>query len=158
MEVRYKMAIWQKGGVKGRIKLKNRSGIDAKVTIFDVRGDEATLGNTSVLLEDISLEGLQFLSYLRFPVNTDYRLRFTITLGEWEFALLGQVMWRSKQENMFAYGCRFEPDADLKKALSVALQQQIRSMCPNHHRIHYLYQRFMERQFDPKQAAINKSV
>ena len=82
------MAIWQKGGVKGRIKLKNRSGIDAKVTIFDVRGDEATLGNTSVLLEDISLEGLQFLSYLRFPVNTDYRLRFTITLGEWEFALL----------------------------------------------------------------------
>ncbi|UVI31628.1 PilZ domain-containing protein [Paenibacillus spongiae] len=121
------------------VRIRLRGGIQAKVSIVHVFDSSVETGHTSVLLNDMSPSGLQFAAHLRFPVSRDYTIRVLITFGEWQFSLIGHVVWRRREENLYVYGCELLSDRSLQAAIVQALHQKLQRMSPNRDRIHRIY-------------------
>ncbi|MBM7567341.1 hypothetical protein JOC55_004303 [Paenibacillus sacheonensis] len=112
--------------------------------------------SASVLIQDISPEGMQFLTYLRFPVSQDYRIRINLSFGEWQFSLAGHVNWRRLDENQYLHGCEFTPDPGIRRALSAALKEKLRLMIPEQQRIYELYRRVLDASQETAASVIDK--
>ncbi|REE92790.1 PilZ domain-containing protein [Paenibacillus taihuensis] len=123
------------------IRIRLRDGAHAEVSICNVDGEGADSGASVVLLHNMSPTGLRFQSHLRFPVSKSYLLQFSITLDEWQFCLLGHVVWRRKEDNFYVYGCSFIPDDGIRKAIVCALLAKLQTMSPRQVRIHELYRK-----------------
>lgn len=141
---------------RDQVRISVRDKVDAAITICNVFGQHVEAGTTPVLLEDISLSGMKFQTFLKFPVNKNYTLRVRVTLGEWDFSLLAHVLWRRKEENLYVYGCSFLPDNKLRRALAAALQDKLRLMNPTYYRIHQLYQRMVGEAMSPVSYRMDK--
>ena len=143
---------------RDQIRISVRDKVDAAITIHNVFGQDVETGTTPVILEDISLSGMKFQTFLKFPVNKDYTLRVRLTLGEWDFSLLAYVVWRRKEENLFVYGCSFLPDDKLRRALAAAIGEQLRLMNPRNYRIHQLYHRMVSETLNPAAFRMDKRM
>lgn len=126
------------------MRIRIRSGAEAAISIIDVLGKSAESSATRVILHDLGPYGMQFQTHLRFPVSSDYAIRAVITLGDWEFSVIGHVKWRRAEENQYVYGCEFIPDRNLSLAIVRALGEKLREMSPRQLRIHDLYRRMSE--------------
>jgi hypothetical protein len=88
---------------------------------------------------------MQFLTHLRFPVSPDYTVGVMIVLGEWQFRLAGNIVWRRREENQYAYGCCFQPDRNMRAALLKAISWKLADNNPRQEWIHELYRRLQEK-------------
>ncbi|RAP75299.1 PilZ domain-containing protein [Paenibacillus montanisoli] len=128
------------------IRIKLRDGVGAEMSICQVQGEPGEASKPSpILLQNMSPAGLQFLSHLRLPVSTDYMLQFSITLGEWQFGLLGHVVWRRREGNHYIYGCAFLPDESIRKSIGCALLAKLQAMSPKRLVVHELYRRMVNK-------------
>ncbi|WP_308638454.1 PilZ domain-containing protein [Paenibacillus silvisoli] len=134
---------------RGHIRIRLRDGVGAEMSICQVQGEpgepEEMSKSSPILLQNMSPGGLQFLSHLRLPVSDGYMLQFSITLGEWQFGLLGHVVWRRKEDNHYIYGCELLPDDSIRKSIVCALLAKLQTMSPKQQRIHELYRRMTYR-------------
>lgn len=121
------------------VRIRLREGIQAKVSIAHVFDSSVETGHTPVLLNDMSPSGLQFAAHLRFPVSKDYSIRLLVEFAEWQFSLIGHVVWRRREENLYVYGVELLPDRRLQAAIVRALQEKLQRMNPNRDRIHRIY-------------------
>ena len=82
--------------------------ISASMTIIRIKGKNLQLGKTEVLIEDLGLGGLRFLSSLKMSVHPEIILEFeTEILGE-IIKFYGMIVWlRELQEGIFQYGLEF---------------------------------------------------
>lgn len=80
----------------------------ASMTLIRIHGRKVELGNTNVLIEDIGLGGLRFLSDIRLTVHRDIILEFeTEILGE-TINMYGSVVWMHEAKpGIFQYGLEF---------------------------------------------------
>jgi len=80
----------------------------ASMTLIRIYGRKVELGKTDVLIEDIGLGGLRFLSNIRLTVHRDIILEFeTEILGE-TITLYGSVVWmKEARPGIFQYGLEF---------------------------------------------------
>ncbi|SEO14437.1 PilZ domain-containing protein [Paenibacillus sp. OV219] len=134
------------------IRIRLREGAQAEVSICHIQGEGADSASSTVLLHNMSPAGLRFQSHLRFPVSKSYLLQFSITLDEWQFCLLGHVVWRRKEDNYYVYGCTFIPDEEIRKAIMCALLAKLQAMSPRQVRIHELYRRLTYK----KESSLNR--
>ena len=124
----------------------SREGIQAKVSISNVQGSDVDSREIPVYLDDISPSGLRFLTYLRFPVSSDYTVRFMITFGEWQFNITGTIVWRGKEENQYVYGCLFYPDRTrYEERLYKRFPGNYLTSHPQGKHIHELYRRLSDK-------------
>jgi len=143
----------QEHRTRKHIRVRLRTGVRAKVSIM-TNSDHSELSREApILLNDLSPGGIQFMTHLRFPICNQYVLRFLIAFGEWEFSVVGHVVWRRKSENQYVYGCSFEPDSHLSQAIVRALGTELWTMNPQQHRIHELY-----RQMTGARPLVNKRL
>ncbi|MFC5652851.1 PilZ domain-containing protein [Paenibacillus solisilvae] len=135
------MAIANKQAVQHRqhIRIRIREGIQVRLSIVNVHGKDVESRDIPVYLKDISPSGLRFWTHLRFPVSCDYTVRFMITLGEWQFNLAGNIVWRGKDENQYVYGCLFFPDQKLRRALIQAISWKLSEGFPLGKQIPQIY-------------------
>lgn len=140
------MAIANKQAIQHRqhIRIRIREGIQVRVSISNVQGSNVDSREIPVYLKDISPSGLRFLTYLRFPVSCDYTVRFMITIGEWQFNVAGNIIWRGKEENHYVYGCLFNPDRLIRRALIQAISWKLSEGHPQGKHIHELYRRLSD--------------
>ncbi|WP_219835823.1 PilZ domain-containing protein [Paenibacillus sp. R14(2021)] len=124
-----------------QVRIRLRGIVLASITIDSVADRAVQTGGMPVLVDNLSMNGLEFMTHLRLPVSRDYQIRISLKMNEWEFSLLANVAWRRVQENMYAYGCSFIPDVQMKQALAAALEHQLTYMNPKYRRIHELYVR-----------------
>ncbi|MFK2827151.1 EAL domain-containing protein [Bacillus sp. B190/17] len=95
----------------------------ASMTLIRIYGRKVELGKTSVLIEDIGLGGLRFLSDIRLTVHRDILLEFeTEILGEM-ITVYGSVVWITEvKPGFFQYGLEFlmgeSERSDLAKVLN----------------------------------------
>jgi len=126
------------------IRIRLRTGVQAKVSVMTNSNHPELSREAPVLLNNLSPGGIQFVTHLRFPICDQYALRFLIAFGEWEFSVVGHVVWRRKSENQFVYGCSFVPDSHLSRAIVRALGTELQTLNPQQHRIHELYRQMTE--------------
>lgn len=98
--------------------------LSADMTIARYKGKDISLGNSEVLLEDIGLGGVRFISNIELAVIPDIILRFeTEILGE-VVAFLGRIVWKKDiDDEVYEYGLEFIIDErdrdDLAKVLNM---------------------------------------
>lgn len=80
----------------------------SSMTVIQIRGRKVELGKTNVLIENIGLGGLRFLSDIRLTVHREIILEFeTELLGELT-QMYGSVVWMKEvKPGVFQYGVEF---------------------------------------------------
>jgi hypothetical protein len=105
--------------------------LSAQLTILSYKGKELSFGSTEVLVQDIGLGGLRFMSHLKLILRPDIVYGFyTIVMGI-ELKLSGKIVWsRERKMGIYEYGVEFlieEKDRDKLTALLHDLSFKLRS-------------------------------
>ena len=82
--------------------------LEADILLVSIAGRSMQLGVSTVLIEDISIGGLRFVSTLKLPIRGDVVYQFkTEILGE-SITLNGSIVWKEEiNEDLVEYGIRF---------------------------------------------------
>lgn len=92
-----------------------------------------------VLVVSLSPSGLRFITHLRFPVASNYRLGIELQLLQVQLELKGCIKWRTVDENLYEYGLQLIQSDTEKDLLSKLLHEYLRTVLPRQLRIHRLY-------------------
>ncbi|MWC30412.1 hypothetical protein [Paenibacillus sp. MMS18-CY102] len=116
----------------GQVWLHMRQPSSTYLSIITGRaGASITSRRTPVLLTQLSVTGVRFMTYLRFPVDEGYKVNLHIVFREWEFGLLGRITMRQREDNMLMYECAIDPDPAIRKAIAGAMLDLVRSADPD---------------------------
>lgn len=109
-----------------RIKFMQR--LETKLTILAIKGKKVNIGNTKVLVKDMSPGGLCFIANIHLPIGREIILQFSSRLIEEEFYLQGYCVWTNEIEGgLLEYGVEFIVDENKRAELIQLLNKvQIR--------------------------------
>ncbi|MFK2825228.1 EAL domain-containing protein [Bacillus sp. B190/17] len=96
----------------------------ASMTLVQIGGRRVELGKTNVLIENIGLEGMRFLSDMRLTVHPNIILEFETKLFHQTIKMYGSVSWMNEvQADIFQYGLEFLVAEKERSELSRLLNQ-----------------------------------
>jgi len=91
--------------------------LSSQMTLTTILGNQVTLGNTEILIEDIGPGGLRFLSTIQLPVRPDITYQFNTKIMGEIITLNGHVVWKEEVKGIFQYGLKFIMDETQRDAL-----------------------------------------
>ncbi|WP_428909990.1 EAL domain-containing protein [Niallia sp. Krafla_26] len=96
----------------------------ASMTLTRIHGKDVNLGKTEVLVEDIGLGGLRFLSDIRLPIHRDILLEFKTEILGKTITMYGSIVWMKElKSNIYQYGVEFAIDEQERSHLSKLLNK-----------------------------------
>lgn len=96
----------------------------ADMTLTKIHGRNVKLGKSEVLVENIGLGGLRFLSNLRLPVHQDIILEFETEILGNTITLYGSVAWMKElKHQIYQYGLEFSIDENERTNLAKLLNK-----------------------------------
>lgn len=82
--------------------------LPAKMYITKVGKKNVSLGHANILVENISLGGMLFLTTLSIPVVSQMKFRFELEMMDEKFVIDGNLVHKNEiKENIFSYGVSF---------------------------------------------------
>lgn len=82
--------------------------LSATMTVVKIKGKSIELGKSEVLIEDIGLGGIRFISNIKLAVHPDIVLEIETTLLGKAVKMCGAIVWlREQQSGVFQYGLEF---------------------------------------------------
>lgn len=91
----------------------------AKLYITEVNNRQVNLGYATILVENISLSGLRFLSTFKLPVKSNFKLSFKLELMNELFDLEGALVYRNEDKpEIYAYGVSFNMNSSEQDELA----------------------------------------
>lgn len=115
MEARYLQPKKQKKYIKPEkerrkyFRLNFPSHLLAKLYLTEVNNQKVDMGYATILIENISLGGIRFLSTLRLPVASNIKLNFYLELMNESFYLDGSLVYKNEEkQDIFSYGVAFK--------------------------------------------------
>lgn len=96
----------------------------AKMYITKTEDKQVNIGYAFILLENISIGGIRFLSNFKIPVVSALKLRFEFKMmGEW-FNLDGKLVYQNKEaDDLYAYGVSFNISEGEQHRLAKVINQ-----------------------------------
>ncbi|VEF49421.1 PAS/PAC sensor-containing diguanylate cyclase/phosphodiesterase [Bacillus freudenreichii] len=93
--------------------------LSADMTIIKFMGKDITLGRTEVLINDIGLGGLSFVSNIKIAVRPDVILSIETELFGEIIEFVGRIVWSKElNEDAYHYGFEFMVDEDERAAIA----------------------------------------
>ncbi|MEH7254539.1 EAL domain-containing protein [Neobacillus niacini] len=93
--------------------------LEADMTLVSIAGRNMALGKSNVLIHDMSLGGLRYVSTLKLPVRGDVLFKFEIEILGKIIKLVGSIVWKEEiNEDLIEYGVQFKYEKDEQTALS----------------------------------------
>ncbi|RWZ54946.1 EAL domain-containing protein [Halobacillus fulvus] len=82
--------------------------LHAQMMIKEVKGKKIAAGRTKILIKDLSIGGLKFVSSLNIPVRPDVKMEFEVTILGETFSMDGQILWKNEMNfTTYDYGVQF---------------------------------------------------
>lgn len=78
------------------------------MAIVQYKGKPVKMGKTEVIIENIGVGGLCFLSHVSLPVNPEMIMRFRTSICGEELAVNGIIVWSEEAGKHFRYGVKFQ--------------------------------------------------
>ncbi|MEH7225770.1 EAL domain-containing protein [Bacillus sp. JJ1566] len=95
-----------------------------QMTILSFNGKAVSLGSTEVLVLDMGLGGLRFLSHLRLKPHNDILYKFRTTLMGLDINLNGTIVrYEEKEQDIFEYGVEFQISEADRDELALVLNK-----------------------------------
>ncbi|CAM5211571.1 PAS domain S-box-containing protein/diguanylate cyclase (GGDEF)-like protein OS=Ureibacillus acetophenoni OX=614649 GN=SAMN05877842_104167 PE=4 SV=1 [Ureibacillus acetophenoni] len=90
-----------------------------KMTIIEVNNQKVEVGATPILLDNISIGGVKFLSNLKLPINSNMKFNFQFTLMSYPFEIEGILKWVAEEfGDLYSYGVSFSTNGILEGAIA----------------------------------------
>lgn len=128
---------------RAHIRLRFTEGVKAELRLVSKDGQLLTPSTTTVLLLNLSQNGLSFLSGLQLPIQHNYYVEFRMTISNVHLMIRGHIVWNSKRDNQFAHGVLFECSKTLRSLIIGVMNQEILESNPQQQKIHHLYSRLL---------------
>ena len=94
------------------------------MTLIRIHGRKVELGRTDVLIENIGLGGLRFLSDIRLVVNREIVLEFETEILGNMIKMYGTVVWMKEvKPGIYQYGIEFSMDENERSVLTQLLNK-----------------------------------
>ncbi|SFG17680.1 EAL domain-containing protein [Sporolactobacillus nakayamae] len=98
--------------------------LSAMITLVQFHEQHVQLGNTRILIENIGLGGLRFLSDLRFGIDSSLILKVETNILGKKMTFLGSVVWTKElKSEVFQYDFKFIMNENERKILSQLLNK-----------------------------------
>jgi len=106
-----------------RYKLNN---FVAKMKVYKISNKSSIWQWVTILIEDISQGGIQFITEFEVAMYPDTILEFSLVIADIKIYAKGYALWRAKvEENKYRYGVKFDiPDSE-KEKVSKILEQVV---------------------------------
>lgn len=96
----------------------------AKMNITEVNERKVSLGYGTILVENISLGGIRFLSTLRLPVTSNIKLNFKLKLMNECFNIDGSLVYQNEEKpEIFSYGVSFSMTGEEQDELAEVINR-----------------------------------
>ena len=93
--------------------------LEAEMRLVSIAGRNMELGKSNVLVKDISIGGLRYISTLKLPVRGDVLFQFETEILGKVITLNGSIVWKEEiNEDLIEYGIKFMIGSDEQAALS----------------------------------------
>ncbi len=90
--------------------------IVSQMNISELNNKKVDVGFTNILVNNISLGGLKFYSYLKLPVNPKMTLTFNMKMMGTAFSFKGNIVWVIEETaGLFSYGVSFTDITEQEK-------------------------------------------
>ena len=100
--------------------------LEADMQLVSIAGRNMNLGVSKVLIEDISIGGLRFVSNLKLPTRGDVIYKFKSEILGQSISLNGRIVWKEEiNEDLTEYGIEFSIDGEELTSLSNLLDSFI---------------------------------
>lgn len=98
-----------------------------KMYVTEINKRKVNIGYATILIENISLGGIRFLSTLRLPVVSDLRLRFEFELMGESFDLAGTLVYKNEDKtDIYSYGVSLDvTEAERDRLASIINQMTV---------------------------------
>lgn len=126
------------------IRLRFTEGVKAELRLISKDGQLLTSSTTTVLLLNLSQNGLCFLSGLKLPIQHNYSVEFRMTISNVQIIVRGRIVWNLKKDNQYAHGVLFECSNTLRSLIIGVMNQELLERQPQQQKIHYLYNRLLK--------------
>jgi diguanylate cyclase (GGDEF)-like protein/PAS domain S-box-containing protein len=93
------------------------------MTIIKFRDQDVRLGKSRVLIENISLGGLCYLSNINLPIQKNMIIKFTLMIFGKELQLIGKNVWKLEENGIWRYGFMFHFDEGQRNSFAPILNQ-----------------------------------
>ncbi len=98
--------------------------LSGTMTLTRINGRTVETGQTKVLIEDIGLGGLRFLSDLKLTVNPNIILEFETNLFGEPIKLIGSIVWAMEiKTEIYQYGLKFTIDDQERSIITPVLNK-----------------------------------
>lgn len=104
-------------------RLKFDIPLCADMTVTKFKNKDIKLGTSKVLVEDISLGGLRYLSNINLPIQEDLVLLFTTTILGNQYHLTGRNVWKLEVNGLYQYGFEFNLTETERDKLAPTINQ-----------------------------------
>lgn len=128
---------------RSHIRLRFTEGVKAELKLISKNGQLLTNSTTTVLLLNLSQNGLCFLSGLQLPIQRNYLVEFRMSISNVQIIVRGYIVWRSMNDNQFVHGVLFECSDSLRSLIIGVMNQELLERQPQQQKIHHLYNRLM---------------
>ena len=96
--------------------------LEAEMRLVSIAGRSMELGKSNVLIEDMSIGGLRYVSTLKLPVRGDVLFQFKTEILGKALNLNGSIVWKEEiNEDLIEYGIKFIIEKDEQDSLSKIL-------------------------------------
>lgn len=98
--------------------------IRAKMFVTEVNHEKVSVSPAEILIENISVGGIRFLTTLRLPISTKVKLKFDFTILNVSFSIEGRLVYRNEEKaDIYAYGVSFEINEGERSRLGKVINQ-----------------------------------
>lgn len=98
--------------------------LNTQMTITSFNGKTVSLGSTDVMVLDIGLGGLRFLSHLKLRPHPDILYKFRTTVFGMDIILNGKIVrFEEKEQEIFEYGVEFQISETDRDELALVLNK-----------------------------------
>lgn len=112
---------YRQSGIEKRkfFRFKFPNFVLAKMTISEVNNQKVDVGATPILLDNIGLEGIKYLSNLKLPINSNMKFKFEFTLMGQPFEIEGFLKWIEEEfGGIYSYGVQFQSNKLIEDKLA----------------------------------------
>lgn len=98
--------------------------LSGSMTLTRINGRTVDVGKTPILIEDIGIGGLRFLSHLKLTVNLNIILEFETYLFGEAIKLLGSIVWMKEiKPDIYQYGVEYVIDESERAEITPILNK-----------------------------------
>lgn len=139
------MANYSNDASRTHLRLRFTEGVTAELRLMNKDGQFLSQSMCTVLLLNMSQDGLCFLSGLQLPIQQNYMVEFRMFISNIPLTVRGSIVWRSKNDNQYVHGVVFHCSTKLRSLLLRIMNQELLDQQPQQLKIHHLYRRLLHK-------------